>query len=59
MKNMNFHIVKREPMVWYKAVLVRAIAIIASLLVSAIVIMLLTSKNPIEIYSSMISGAFG
>ena len=59
MKRMNFHIVKREPMVWYKAVLVRAIAIIASLLVSAVVIMLLTSKNPIEIYSSMISGAFG
>ncbi len=59
MKNMNFHIVKREPMVWYKAVLVRAIAIIASLLVSAVVIMMLTSKNPIQIYSSMISGAFG
>ena len=59
MKKMNLHIVKREPMVWYKAVLVRAIAIIASLLVSAVVIMLLTSKNPIEIYSSMISGAFG
>ncbi|MBQ7861685.1 MAG: ABC transporter permease [Clostridia bacterium] len=56
---MNFHIVKREPMVWYKAVLVRAIAIIASLLVSAVVIMMLTSKNPIQIYSSMISGAFG
>ena len=59
MKNMNFHIVKRDPMVWYKAVLVRAIAIIASLLVSAIVITMLTSKNPIEIYSAMISGAFG
>ena len=59
MKKMNFHIVKREPMVWYKAVLVRAIAIIASLIVSAVVIMMLTSKNPIQIYSSMISGAFG
>lgn len=59
MKKMNFHIVKREPMVWYKAVLVRAIAIIASLLVSAVVIMMLTSKNPVQIYSSMISGAFG
>ena len=59
MKKMNLHIVKREPMVWYKAVLVRAIAIIASLLVSAVVIMMLTSKNPIQIYSSMISGAFG
>lgn len=59
MKNMNFHIVKREPMVWYKAVLVRAIAIIASLVVSAVVITMLTSKNPIQIYSSMLSGAFG
>lgn len=59
MKKMNFHIVKREPMVWYKAVLVRAAAIIASLLVSAVVITMLTSKNPIQVYASMISGAFG
>ncbi len=59
MKKMNFHIVKREPMVWYKAVLVRAVAIIASLLVSAVVITMLTSKNPLEVYASMISGAFG
>lgn len=59
MKKMNFHIVKREPMAWYFNVLVRAAAIIASLIVSAVVIMMLTKKNPIEIYSSMISGAFG
>ncbi|MEE1320825.1 MAG: ABC transporter permease [Acutalibacteraceae bacterium] len=59
MKRMNFHIVKREPMAWYFNVLVRAAAIIASLIVSAVVIMMLTKKNPIEIYSSMISGAFG
>ncbi len=59
MKKMNFHIVKREPMVWYKAVLVRAVAIIASLLVSAVVITMLTSKNPFEVYASMLSGAFG
>lgn len=59
MKKMNFHIVKREPMAWYFNVLVRAAAIVASLIVSAVVIMLLTKKNPIEIYSSMISGAFG
>lgn len=56
---MNFHIVKREPMVWYKSILVRAIAIVASLLVSAVLIMLLTNKNPIQVYSSMIAGAFG
>ncbi len=59
MKKPNFHIVKREPMAWYFNVLVRAAAIVASLVVSGIVIMMLTKKNPIEIYSSMISGAFG
>ncbi len=59
MKKMNFHIVKREPMEWYKSVLVRAAAIVAALLVSAVVITLLTGKNPLQIYASMISGAFG
>ncbi len=59
MKKTNFHIVKREPMAWYFNMLVRAAAVVASLLVSAVVIMMLTKKNPIEIYSSMISGAFG
>ncbi|MBQ7117615.1 MAG: ABC transporter permease [Clostridia bacterium] len=59
MNKLNIHIVKRDTVVWYKSFLVRAIAIIASLLVSAVVITLLTGKNPIEVYSSMISGAFG
>ncbi len=59
MNKKSFHIVKREPMPWYFNVLVRAAAIVASLFVSAVVIMMLTKKNPIEIYSSMISGAFG
>ncbi len=59
MNKRNIHIVKRDAVVWYKGVLVRAAAIIASLLVSAVVITLLTKKNPIQIYSSMIAGAFG
>lgn len=59
MNKMNVHIVKRDGVVWYKSFLVRAAAIIASLLVSAVAITLLTQKNPIEIYSSMLSGAFG
>lgn len=59
MKKMNFHIVKRDQVAWYYSFLVRAVAILASLLVSAVVITLLTQKNPIEIYSSMIKGAFG
>ena len=59
MNKNKFHIVKRDPMVWYKSFLVRAAAILASLLVSAVVITVLTKKNPIQVYSSMIAGAFG
>lgn len=57
--NKLFHIVKREPMPWYKALIVRALAVIAALLVCAIVITLLADKNPIAVYVSMIKGAFG
>lgn len=46
-------------MAWYYNLLVRAVSIVASLIVCAIVIMLLTKKNPIEIYASMLKGAFG
>jgi len=58
-KKMNFHIVKRDQVSWKYSFLIRALAILASLLVSAVVITLLTQKNPIAIYSSMIKGAFG
>ena len=46
-------------MAWYYNLLVRAVSIVASLIVCAVVIMLLTKKNPIEIYASMLKGAFG
>ena len=45
MNKKNIHIVKREPMVWYKSLLVRAAAVIASLLLSAVVITVLTKKR--------------
>ncbi len=54
-----FHIVKREPMAWYYRVAVRAIAIIAALVVTAVVITLLTHKNPLDVYASMFRGVFG
>ena len=54
-----FHIVKREPLPWYGAWGVRAGAIVLALLLSAIVITILTQKNPIEIYKAMFEGAFG
>ena len=59
MKKTNFHIVKRDAVSWKYSMLVRAVAILASLLVSAVVITVLTKKNPIEVYGSMIKGAFG
>lgn len=46
-------------MAWYYNLLVRVVSVFASLVVCAIVIMLLTKKNPIEIYASMFKGAFG
>ena len=59
MKNTNLHIVKRDAVPWYYSVGVRVAAIIASLLVSAVVITVLANKNPIEVYGSMLKGAFG
>ena len=58
-KRFSLHLVKRSPLPWYKSVAVRAIAIFAALIVSGVLIMLLTDKNPIDFYSSMVKGAFG
>ena len=54
-----FHTVKRDEISWKKAWLIRGLAIVAALVVSAIVLMILTGENPIGIYSSMISGIVG
>lgn len=56
-----FRIAKRDSsdMTWYFPFLVRAVAILAALAVSAIVIMLLADKNPIAVYESMFKGVFG
>lgn len=55
------HIVKRDQaeMTLFRRMLVRAVAIVAALLVSGILITLLSGKNPIEVYASMVSGVFG
>ncbi len=54
-----FHIVKRGEIVWYKAWGIRAIAVLASLVVAAVVTVLLTGVNPFGVYGAMIDGAFG
>lgn len=50
---------KRDSMVWYKSLAVRAIIIIMALLLCAVIILLLTGYNPIEVYKAMLSGTFG
>ena len=53
------HIVKRDTMPWYKSWAVRACAVLAALVVSAVVTMLLTGENPLMVYKTMVQGAFG
>lgn len=55
----RFHIVKRDTLKWYQAWGIRAIAILAALLMCAVVTMLFTGDNPIQIYISLFTGAFG
>ena len=54
-----FHIVKRDTIPWYKAWAVRAAAVLIALVVCAVLITLLSGKNPFEVYKAMFDGAFG
>lgn len=54
-----FRITKRTDIPPYKSWIIRGIAIVASLIVCAVLTTLLTGANPIKVYSSIISGAFG
>lgn len=54
-----FHIVKRDALPVAKAMLIRAIAIVCALIVSAIVTTVLTGANPLSVYASIFEGAFG
>ena len=52
-----FHIVKRDALPWYQSVGIRAIAIVLALIVCAVVTMILTGTNPIQVFQSIIAGA--
>lgn len=54
-----FHIVKRSSMVWWKSWLIRIGSVAAALLVCALITVLLTGKNPLSVYATMIDGSFG
>ena len=54
-----FHISRRKTLKWYQAWLIRGGSIVAALIVCALVTTLLTGENPISIYATMFTGAFG
>ena len=58
-KQNQFHIVKRGAMPWYFGWLVRGIAIVLALLVSAAVTTILTGEDPLQVYATIFHGAFG
>lgn len=55
----RFHIVKRDDMSLGKAIMIRAIAIIAALVLGGIITMIFTGENPFNVYASIGQGAFG
>ena len=54
-----FHISKRATLPWYQSWAIRGGAIVLALIVCALVIMLMTGENPIGVYKTILTGAFG
>ena len=54
-----FHISKRAALPWYRAWGIRALAIILALIVSALITGITTGLDPLKIYATIFTGAFG
>lgn len=54
-----FHIAKRDSLPVYKSWAIRGMAIVAALIVAGVITMLLTGENPLNVYVTMVKGAFG
>lgn len=54
-----FHIVKRAGLPWYQSLGIRIAAILLALVVCGVVTTITTGLNPLEVYASMVQGAFG
>ena len=54
-----FHIVKRSSIVWWKGWLIRIGAVAAALIVCALITVILTGENPLNVYATMFEGSFG
>ncbi len=55
----RIHLTKRDGVSYFEAILVRALAILAALIVCAIMTVLVTHDNPLSIYATIFKGAFG
>ncbi len=54
----GLHIVKRASISWYKAMGIRAIALVCAILVCAIVTWALTRESPLEVMATIFGGSF-
>lgn len=50
---------RRADFKWYQALLIRAGAILAALVVCAVLIFAITKMNPLDVYGTMFKGIFG
>ena len=55
----SIHISQRDGMPFAKALMIRLIGVLLSLVVCAVVIVALTKLNPVEVYKAIFSGAVG
>ncbi|MBP5194083.1 MAG: ABC transporter permease [Clostridia bacterium] len=53
------HITRRTSISWWKSLLIRLAAIAVGFLVSGLLMLAITGKNPIDVYVSMYKGSFG
>lgn len=58
-KQSLFHIAKRDALPWYLNAAIRGSAIVLALIVCALVTTLMTGENPVQVYSTVLHGAFG
>ena len=54
-----FHVVKRDAMPWYRSMGIRGAAILLALILCAVITTITTGINPIQVYESIFTGAFG
>ncbi|MBQ9414779.1 MAG: ABC transporter permease [Clostridia bacterium] len=54
-----FHITKRAAIPWWQSWLIRIASVLAALIVCAVITILATKQNPLEMYATMFRGAVG